>query len=948
MRTIVKLAHSTAWIDSASPFPAWLDQAWITEHDAYLLCRLDLPDHLYRLRELTPDSSRLVAYPNHPLIENIFTESEARQLEMLLIESLGATDYIPVAPGDTDKAPSVKVSPAALHEPVQRLQLALVTPMPPTPTGIASYCSEILPSLATHYDITLVLEEPEQLDSRLQENFSAIGHDEFMASGQSFDRVMYHFGNSSFHYDYFMLIKAHPGTVVLHDIYLGDCIYSNFGVMGDIELRQAVYASHGWSSLRDCESSPRQTIGIYPASGGVFSDGYGVIVHNQFAAETLSLFFDNTVLAQLGITVHAREVRSFPSKHDARSVLGLAESDTLFGSFGHINTNKCYNELMDAWTSSGLAQDNNCRLLLLGGCGDKIFEEQIKRWIRSLPFPEQILYTGYLDTETYDLYLAAIDVAVQLRKNSRGESSGALFDCMGAGLPTIVNAHGSMSEVPKDSVLMLDDEFSSSELASALSHLAYDDEARLRTGSLAREYVLDALSPDMVAAHYADVMEENYRSLAKVRMDRFRAAVFDQRVSELSAHEAWEYVEQLDDVASCVGALGPSLSGKQLLVDISAIVAEDLKSGIQRVVRNILRELLQNDSLGYRVEPIYFDFESGHFRYARSFVSRFLGITPLHLVDDVVEAHPGEIYLGLDLFFIVADREPSRRFLQYWRGRGVKVVFVLYDLLPVTLSDCFPPDQIPLFKGWLSTISKLADGIACISRSVADEYAGWLDQNGIEYSNKPEIGYFHLGADLESGTPPADMTRQEAGLLNGLNRGPFLLMVGTVEPRKGHEQVLSAFQKLWSEGTELSLVIVGTTGWIDESLKQKLSEADADCAQLHWYKFVSDAMLQALYRRAAGTIMASRGEGFGLPLIEAAYFGSPLLARDLPVMREVCGDHAWYFKATEGDGLADELMEWLQRYHQHKLPVSDGLRWLNWKESAAQLIDCVVEDRWYR
>lgn len=945
MRTVVNLAHSTAWVESTSALPTWLDQAWITEHDACLLCCLDHPDHLYRLRELTPEGCRLIAYPNYPLVENLLTDSETHELEMLLTESLGATELISVTHSDASRTSPEKLAPEP--PPEQRLRLALVTPMPPTPTGIASYCAEILPAFSRHYDITLVLEDPDNLDQRLKDTFRAISHDEFMATGASFDRVMYHFGNSSFHYDYFMLLKAHPGTVVLHDIYLGDCIYSNFAEMGDIELRQAVYASHGWSALGDCEASPRQTIGIYPVSGSVFSDAYGVIVHNQFAATTLSLFYDNAVLSQLGTTVHAREVRAFPPKSEARAALGLSESATLFGSFGHINKHKCYDELMDAWIQSGLAQDENCRLLLLGGCGDKVFEKQIKDWIAGLPFPDQILYTGYLETDIYDLYLAAIDVAIQLRRNSRGESSGALFDCMGAGLPTIVNAHGSMAEVPHDSVVMLDDQFSSAQLAEALSELAYNGDARVHTGNLAREYVVDALSPEMVATHYSDLMEHNYRGLAKVKTDRFREAIFAQRARKLTAHEVWEYAVQLDDIAACVGATGPALSGKQLLIDISAIVAEDLKSGIQRVVRNILRELLQQRSLGFRVEPIYFDFESGHFRYARSFVSWFMSIAPLNLADDIVETRPDDIYLGLDLFFIVADGEPSRRWLQYWRGRGVKLVFVLYDLLPVTLPHCFPPDQIPLFKGWLTTISRLADGIACISKSVADEYVHWLGENELETSNKPHIGYFHLGAELESGKPSTDMTTEEENFLNNLNHSPFLLMVGTVEPRKGHEQVLRAFQRLWSEDTQLSLVIVGTTGWIDDSFLQQLSEADTQYPQLHWYKFVSDAMLQALYKRAAGTIMASMGEGFGLPLIEAAYFGSPLLARNLPVMREVCGDHAWYFEATEGDELADELRAWLESYHRKTHPESRGMRWLNWKESAAQLLDCVVADRWY-
>ena len=452
----------------------------------------------------------------------------------------------------------------------------------------------------------------------------------------------------------------------------------------------------------------------------------------------------------------------------------------------------------------------------------------------------------------------------------------------------------------------------------------------------------------MVATDYRDAMESHYCDTAQARLDAFRDAVFLPRKEALPAHEVWEYARQLDDIACCVKATSPALSGRQLLIDISAIVAHDLKSGIQRVVRNIIRELLSRRDLGFRVEPVYFDFETGHFRYARDFIARFLDITPLHLPDDVVEAHPGDIYLGLDLFFIVADREPSRRWLQHWRGRGVKIVFVLYDLLPIQLQDCFPPDQIPLFRGWLTTISRLADGITCISRSVADEYAQWLQANERDCANVPRIGYFHLGAELESNEVEAVLDPGEETLLQSLEQQPFILMVGTVEPRKGHEQVLGAFERLWRGDTALSLVIVGTTGWIGEDFVARLADSNRTHAQLHWLEFVSDGLLQALYKRTAGTIMASRGEGFGLPLIEAAYFGSSLLARDLPVLREICGDNAWYFSSTDEEGLAAELEQWLALYDSGEQPAPAGLSWLNWKESAAQLMDCVIRDDWYR
>ena len=72
--------------------------------------------------------------------------------------------------------------------------------------------------------------------------------------------------------------------------------------------------------------------------------------------------------------------------------------------------------------------------------------------------------TGFVDTATYHDYLLAADVAVQLRSMSRGETSRAVLDCMAAGLPLLVNANGSMAELPEGTTLCMPDEFTVEDL----------------------------------------------------------------------------------------------------------------------------------------------------------------------------------------------------------------------------------------------------------------------------------------------------------------------------------------------------------------------------------------------------------------------------------------------------------------------------------------------------
>ena len=127
-----------------------------------------------------------------------------------------------------------------------------------------------------------------------------------------------------------------------------------------------------------------------------------------------------------------------------------------------------------------------------------------------------------------------------------------------------------------------------------------------------------------------------------------------------------------------------------------------------------------------------------------------------------------------------------------------------------------------------------------------------------------------------------------------LRTRPSFLMVGTVEPRKGHRQALAAIEKLWATGRYQS------RDHRQEGVEDRRSgEADQNAPKhnnrLFWLQGVSDEMLDHVYRSAHALLAASEGEGFGLPLIEAAHYGLPIIARDIPVFREVAGEHAYYF-----------------------------------------------------
>jgi glycosyltransferase involved in cell wall biosynthesis len=178
-------------------------------------------------------------------------------------------------------------------------------------------------------------------------------------------------------------------------------------------------------------------------------------------------------------------------------------------------------------------------------------------------------------------------------------------------------------------------------------------------------------------------------------------------------------------------------------------------------------------------------------------------------------------------------------------------------------------------------------------------------------------------------------------------RRPYLLMIGTIEPRKNHALALSALEILWEQGVDLSLVIVGRAGWMVEDLIQRAGQHRFLGTKLFLFPGCDDIEIAHLYRNAAGLLLVSKGEGFGLPLVEAAQFGTPLICSRLPVFEEVAGRFATYVDTSSESRLAADLADWLARLNAGQDLASTDMPRLNWEESANQLLRVLLDEQWY-
>jgi len=229
-----------------------------------------------------------------------------------------------------------------------------------------------------------------------------------------------------------------------------------------------------------------------------------------------------------------------------------------------------------------------------------------------------------------------------------------------------------------------------------------------------------------------------------------------------------------------------------------------------------------------------------------------------------------------------------------------------------------------------------ADGYIAISKTMAGEVDECLKQrlSKSEYQDR-WVSSFYLGADFDS--------CRKIGTVRGFVERVFdkdqsvYLTVSTIEPRKNHAYMLDAFDQLWQRGEDVVLCIVGKVGWKTESLISRIRSHKELNKRLFMLNDLTDDELEYGYKNSDALIFASYVEGFGLPLVEAAQRGLPVLCSDIPVFREVGGKNCGYFKLEDAASLVDCVVSFESKKADDCTELK-ALEWITWAESAQQLI----------
>lgn len=363
---------------------------------------------------------------------------------------------------------------------------------------------------------------------------------------------------------------------------------------------------------------------------------------------------------------------------------------------------------------------------------------------------------------------------------------------------------------------------------------------------------------------------------------------------------------------------------KKIFIDLSNIINTDYKTGVQRVTRNLFSEIKKISS--YEVIPVYSSLLKNGYMELSCCGSDF-GINKLKKTNKIISVQTGDIFFGLDIAYTITLSQIHN--IKYMADNGVKIFFIVHDILPLEYPDYFSRHTDLLQKKWLSEFSNYST-LLCVSKTVAEKLECWLYYKNIEIK---DIKWFYNGYALDNALDNINIHYK--------NKNIIFTVVGTIEPRKCHLQILYAFKILWDKGINIKLIFVGKNGWNNSKIISEINKYKKN-NNFVWYDNASDSLLEEIYKLSDCIIMASVDEGFGLPIIEAVHFNKYLILRDIKVFREITDGNAYFFSGYKAITLANAIQQWISLYNKGQAPSSQDIKIYSWHETAEYVMKHLI------
>lgn len=344
----------------------------------------------------------------------------------------------------------------------------------------------------------------------------------------------------------------------------------------------------------------------------------------------------------------------------------------------------------------------------------------------------------------------------------------------------------------------------------------------------------------------------------------------------------------------------------KIYIDVSVLTLATFVTGIQRVTREITIRLIEKEQenvvlLHYNArDNVYHRIDNAafcqYYRHGTGVKNKMITRERIEL-SDMTE---GDVFFDLDAAWMC--RVKRSWLLPLLKKQGVRIVAHIYDIISITHPQCCLERGVYNFMDFIGAHLQYADDIIVNAQATVDELQKLTQRLGISL---PPCHVIPLGADFAK---QEIITEDQVpkNVVEAVQDRPYILMVGTIEPRKNHKLLLEAYDKGLKE-MGYNIIMAGYMGWNMEEFEQKLESHPDYGKRIFHFTGLDDKAIAFLYQHAKFLAFCSYTEGFGLPIIEAIQRGTPVLAADVPVLREVGGDYCVWFEQDDAGELCEAV-----------------------------------------
>lgn len=357
---------------------------------------------------------------------------------------------------------------------------------------------------------------------------------------------------------------------------------------------------------------------------------------------------------------------------------------------------------------------------------------------------------------------------------------------------------------------------------------------------------------------------------------------------------------------------------------------ENQTSGIPRYVHNMLESLAKIDTQNEYVLYAHKNFESN---YGNQFSVKHGALTRYGSVWMQAEL-PGWLRRDhIDVFW------GTQHILPLLASAAIKTVLTVHDLVHYVFPETMRPMNLLINKLIIPPSVRKADAI------IADTQWTLDDVNRFIHPKNKIMEVIHLGV-----SPmffPRDRQESKKNISNRFRISrPYLLTLGTFEPRKNIRRIFQAFG-LIANKIPHDLVVVGQKGWKNKDTLQEISKEDIS-SRIHFLGYLEDEILPDIYSAAEVFIFPSLYEGFGLPPLESMACGTPVISSNVSSIPEVVGDGAHLVNPNKIEAIAESIIKVVENEHYRNELMGRGLQQakkFSWGLAAQKLLKIIENVR---